>query len=70
MKHLIDRGAHCLVAELADPADVRHMADQANRIGAIDAVIHNAGVLNGSALLPVNVVAPYVLTALIQGRGD
>ena len=67
VQHLIERGAHCLVAELADPADVRQMAGQANQIGAIDAVIHNAGVLNGSALLPVNVVAPYVLTALIQG---
>ena len=67
VRQLIDRGAHCLVAELADPADVRQMADQANQIGAIDAVIHNAGVLNGLALLPVNVVAPYVLTALIQG---
>ena len=32
----------------------------------LDAVIHNAGVIRGSELLPVNVVAPYVLTALIE----
>ncbi len=31
-----------------------------------DAVIHNAGVLGGPQVLPVNVVAPYLLTALIQ----
>ena len=67
MQHLVGRGAHCLVGDLADDAEVRQMADDANGIGGIDAVIHNAGVLNGSALLPVNVVAPYLLTALIRG---
>ena len=67
VQHLVGRGAHCLVGDLADDAEVRQMADDANRIGGIDAVIHNAGVLNGSALLPVNVVAPYLLTALIRG---
>ncbi|WP_230941571.1 short-chain dehydrogenase [Burkholderia cepacia] len=32
----------------------------------MDAVIHNAGVISGAPLLVVNVVAPYLLTALIQ----
>jgi NAD(P)-dependent dehydrogenase (short-subunit alcohol dehydrogenase family) len=32
----------------------------------MDAVIHNAGVMRGPHVLPVNVVAPYVLTALID----
>jgi NAD(P)-dependent dehydrogenase (short-subunit alcohol dehydrogenase family) len=32
----------------------------------MDAVIHNAGILSGPSLLMVNVVAPYLLTALIQ----
>jgi hypothetical protein len=27
--------------------------------------IHNAGVYSGTAVLPVNLVAPYVLTALV-----
>lgn len=67
VQHLIDRGAHCLVGDLADDAEVRQMANDSNLIGVIDAVIHNAGVLNGPALLPVNVVAPYLLTALIRG---
>ena len=37
-----------------------------NRLGPVDAVIHNAGVLSGPNVLPVNVVAPYLLTALIR----
>jgi len=32
----------------------------------MDAVIHNAGVISGPPVLPVNVVAPYLLTALIE----
>jgi NAD(P)-dependent dehydrogenase (short-subunit alcohol dehydrogenase family) len=32
----------------------------------MDAVIHNAGVYTGPDLLAVNVVAPYLLTALIE----
>ena len=31
----------------------------------MDAVIHNAGVYSGRQVLPVNVIAPYLLTALI-----
>ena len=45
VQHLMDQGAHCIVGELADPAQVRQIAEDANRIGGIDAVIHNAGVL-------------------------
>lgn len=67
VQHLLDRGAHCVTGDLAVAQEVRQIADQANAIGGIDAVIHNAGVLNGAALLPVNVVAPYLLTALIPG---
>src|SRR5262245_56850102 len=32
----------------------------------MDAVIHSAGVYTGSQVLPVNIVAPYLLTALID----
>ncbi|WJH24661.1 SDR family NAD(P)-dependent oxidoreductase [Pseudarthrobacter defluvii] len=67
VQHLLDRGAQCVVGDLAVEEEVRETADQVNGIGGIDAVIHNAGVLNGAALLPVNVVAPYLLTALIPG---
>ncbi|HKU03449.1 MAG TPA: SDR family NAD(P)-dependent oxidoreductase [Arthrobacter sp.] len=67
VQHLLDRGAQCIVGDLAAQAEVRQIAADANGIGPLDAVIHNAGVLSGAALLPVNVVAPYLLTALIPG---
>lgn len=44
----------------------RDVADQVNLLGPVDAVIHNAGVSGGRSVLPVNVIAPYVLTALIR----
>ncbi|RBM12663.1 hypothetical protein DEH69_19645 [Streptomyces sp. PT12] len=59
---LLSRGADEVVGDLADPEQTRDIADQANRLGRMDAVIHNAGVLSGAAILPVNVVAPYLLT--------
>ena len=42
------------------------MADQVNQLGQVDAVIHNAGIYSGPQILPVNVVAPYLLTTLID----
>jgi NAD(P)-dependent dehydrogenase (short-subunit alcohol dehydrogenase family) len=63
---LVDRGAVPVVGDLADLSQTREVAEQANRIGRVDTVIHNAGVFAGPSVLPVNVVAPYLLTALIQ----
>jgi NAD(P)-dependent dehydrogenase (short-subunit alcohol dehydrogenase family) len=63
---LVDRGATTVVGDLAHLDETRQLADQVNRLGSMDAVIHNAGVISGPAVLPVNVVAPYLLTALIQ----
>jgi NAD(P)-dependent dehydrogenase (short-subunit alcohol dehydrogenase family) len=37
-----------------------------NQLGPMDAVIHNAGVYSGPHVMPVNIVAPYLLTALID----
>ena len=62
----LDRGASAVVGDLADPDQTRAVADQVNRTGPLDAVIHNAGVGRGSDVLAVNVVAPYLLTALIH----
>ncbi len=61
--------ADVLVGDLADQQQVRALAEAANASGRFDAVIHNAGVgggAGGDALLAVNVVAPYLLTALMQ----
>ena len=66
VEYLIDRGAATVVGDLADPAQTRLVAEQVNRLGHLDAVIHNAGVYRGPDILAVNVIAPYLLTALID----
>jgi len=66
-----------VVGDLASIEEVRSVAEQVNKLGAFDAVIHNAGVGYRSAKreeteggLPrefaVNTLATYILTALIQ----
>jgi len=65
VRDLLDRGAQAVTGDLADADQTRDVAEQVNGLGRLDAVIHNAGVYTGPAVLPVNVVAPYLLTALI-----
>ena len=66
LRELLDRGAAAVTGDLANLEETRDLADQVNRLGRMDAVIHNAGVVRGAQILPVNVVAPYLLTALID----
>jgi NAD(P)-dependent dehydrogenase (short-subunit alcohol dehydrogenase family) len=66
VSHLVHRGAVPVVGDLADLDQTRDVAEQVNRLGLMDAVIHNAGVSTGPSVLPVNVVAPYLLTALVH----
>ena len=63
-----------LIGDLSSDAQTRALADAANASGRFDVVIHNAGVGSGgdgrtedgrSTLLAVNVLAPYLLTALM-----
>ncbi|WP_415853688.1 SDR family NAD(P)-dependent oxidoreductase [Sinomonas sp. G460-2] len=54
-----------IYGDLADLDQTAGLAAQANGIGHFDAVIHNAGVLKGPDVFAVNIVAPYVLTALM-----
>lgn len=65
VESLISRGASAVIGDLADLNQTRAVADQVNRLGPLDAVIHNAGVIRGPQILSVNVVAPYLLTVLI-----
>jgi NAD(P)-dependent dehydrogenase (short-subunit alcohol dehydrogenase family) len=69
-----------LVGDLSTLAAMRDVADQANGRGRFDAVIHNVGIgyreprraetIDGlSQLWAVNVLAPYVLTALMHKPG-
>lgn len=63
---LLDRGAAAVIGDLSDAEETRHVAEEVNRLGRMDAVIHNAAVYNGRDILAVNVIAPYLLTALIE----
>jgi NAD(P)-dependent dehydrogenase (short-subunit alcohol dehydrogenase family) len=69
--------AHVVVGDLSTLAAMRDVAEQANALGRFDAVIHNVGVgyrepqrvetVDGlSQVWAVNVLAPYVLTALMH----
>jgi NAD(P)-dependent dehydrogenase (short-subunit alcohol dehydrogenase family) len=66
VRDLLDQGAAAVLGDLSDLDQTRDVADQVNRLAPLDAVIHNAGVYTGPHILPVNLVAPYLLTALIQ----
>jgi NAD(P)-dependent dehydrogenase (short-subunit alcohol dehydrogenase family) len=64
-----------VVGDLAAIEEMRHVAEQANALGRYDAVIHNAGVGYRERraetpdglehIFAINVLAPYLLTALI-----
>src|SRR4051794_645644 len=69
VEDLLDRGARAVIGDLSDLEQTRSVAYQANQFGPFDAVIHNAGVYSGQRVLPVNVVAPYVLTAVVTKPG-
>lgn len=69
-----------VVGDLSSIAVMRDVAQQVNALGRFDAVIHNVGIgyreprrvetLDGlSQLFAVNVLSPYVLTALIERPG-
>ncbi len=69
-----------LVGDVSSLAAMRGLADQANGVGRFDAVIHNVAIgyrergrvetADGlSQLWAVNVLAPYVLTALMRKPG-
>jgi NAD(P)-dependent dehydrogenase (short-subunit alcohol dehydrogenase family) len=65
-----------VVGDLASIAQTRALADQANGLGPFDAVIHNAGVGDREGrietvdglehIFAINVLAPYLLSALIE----
>jgi len=70
-------GARGVVSgDLSTIAGVRTVADQVNKLGRFDAVIHNAGVgyrerrvetePGVPSVFAVNVLAPYILTVLIE----
>lgn len=70
------RAAGIVIGDLASAADTRAIARQVQKIGRMNAIIHNAGIYRepsrgataeGHAkTLAVNTLAPYLLTALIE----
>jgi NAD(P)-dependent dehydrogenase (short-subunit alcohol dehydrogenase family) len=72
----LPQAEHVVVGDVAALAEMRSVAEQANRHGPFDAVIHNVavGFREGSGktadglprVFAVNSLAPYVLTALIN----
>jgi NAD(P)-dependent dehydrogenase (short-subunit alcohol dehydrogenase family) len=73
---LAPRAAGVVIGDLSNAVETRTIADQVNKIGRMNAVIHNAGIYRepsrgttpeGHAkTLAVNTLAPYMLTALIE----
>ncbi len=61
--------AEVVVGDLASLAESTRLAGEVNRLGRLDAVIHNAGVFEGPDLFAVNIVAPYVLSCLLTPPG-
>ncbi len=66
-----------VIGDLASIAQTRAVAEQVNRLGSFDAVIHNAGVGYSEpqrlatedglpSMFALNTLAPYILTALIR----
>ncbi|MCU1344026.1 MAG: family NAD(P)-dependent oxidoreductase [Acidimicrobiia bacterium] len=76
---LAARATAVVVGDLVSRDETRRVAEQVNAIGGIDSVIHNAAVYadakrvaspEGHArTLAVNVIAPYLLTAWVEGPG-
>ncbi|KAJ6544126.1 hypothetical protein B0H19DRAFT_1169710 [Mycena capillaripes] len=54
-----------LVGDLASLPETKTLAEEANKLGPYDAVLHNAGVYSGASVFAVNTLAPYVLTCLM-----
>ncbi|WP_144672692.1 SDR family NAD(P)-dependent oxidoreductase [Arthrobacter sp. U41] len=73
---LAPQAAGIVIGDLSSAVETRDLAGQVNKHGRMDAIIHNAGVYlsrqriatpeGRSRTLAVNVLAPYILTALIE----
>jgi len=64
-----DRWKGVVIGDLAQVDDIHDVARQAAGFGRFDAVVHNAGVLGSPDVITVNIVAPYLLTALMDKPG-
>ena len=60
-----------LSADLSKMEEIKRLAKEVNESGHFDAIIHNAGINQGSGdlIFTVNTLAPYILTCLIRKPG-
>ncbi len=68
--------ASVVIGDLSSATETRSIAEQVNKIGRMDAIIHNAGIYlvpgrgntpeGHATVLAVNTLAPYMLTLLIE----
>jgi len=65
LRPLTEQGASIVIGDFADRGAVRSIAAELVEQAPLDGVIHNVGVWSGRNVMPVNVIAPYVLTALL-----
>lgn len=62
---LLGAGAVGVVGDLRTADGVRELVEQVLSTGLPDAVIHNAGVIDGPDVVAVNLLAPFSLTVLL-----
>lgn len=67
-KQKVPGADHVISGDLSDIDETKNVAYEANALGRFDAVIHNAGVYQAlpKEIFVVNIIAPYILTCLIQ----
>ena len=67
-KQKVPGAEHVISGDLSDIDETKNVAYEANALGRFDAVIHNAGVYQAppDEIFMVNIIAPYILTCLIQ----
>lgn len=63
------RARGIVAGDLAHPKEALGVAEEANAFGCFDAVIHNAGTMDGDDAIAVNVLAPYLLTTAMPLPG-
>lgn len=76
LSDIAQQSAGVVIGDLSSAVETRAIAEQVNKIGRMDAIIHNAGIFQersrGSTpeghakTLAVNTLAPYLLTGLIE----
>ncbi|KAM0707420.1 hypothetical protein Q7P35_004065 [Cladosporium inversicolor] len=74
----VPKAEGCLIGNLSSISETKQLAEEANKTGTFDAIIHNAGIGYGatsskeitsdgiSAVFAINTLAPYILTCLMD----